>query len=185
MVNPSEAEVVERFLEQSGEDSFTDLFRIFSPKLISFFRRRGHDAGVAEDLAQEVMLTVYQKTGQLRDRKSFRSWLFKVARHAACRHFAQRAREVATVDLADGIESLPAASSNPFGPATEFKDWMRFLDRREQETMTLRFVEEWEYHEIAAAQSVPMGTVQWRVFRSKKKLARRLRPRCETWRKAA
>jgi DNA-directed RNA polymerase specialized sigma24 family protein len=42
------------------------------------------------------------------------------------------------------------------------------------EIMRLRFVEQWEYHEIAAAQSVPIGTVQWRVFNSKKKLTARL-----------
>lgn len=51
--------------------------------------------------------------------------------------------------------------------------------------MTLRFVEEWEYHEIAAAQATPIGTVQWRVFNSKKKLAPRLRSRREVLRKAA
>jgi DNA-directed RNA polymerase specialized sigma24 family protein len=59
---------------------------------------------------------------------------------------------------------------------SEFNDWMKFLDSQERETMTLRFVEEWEYHEIAAAQAVPIGTVQWRVFNSKKKLAAYLIP---------
>jgi DNA-directed RNA polymerase specialized sigma24 family protein len=39
----------------------------------------------------------------------------------------------------------------------------------------LRFVEEWEYHEIAAAKAIPIGTVQWRVFNAKKKLAAHLR----------
>ncbi len=48
---------------------------------------------------------------------------------------------------------------------------MKFLEPVERETMTLRFVEGWEYHEIAAAKGVPIGTVQWRVFNSKKKLA--------------
>jgi DNA-directed RNA polymerase specialized sigma24 family protein len=43
--------------------------------------------------------------------------------------------------------------------------------------MTLRFVEEWEYHDIAAAKAIPIGTVQWRVFNSQKKLAVHLRPR--------
>jgi len=51
--------------------------------------------------------------------------------------------------------------------------------------MMLRFVEEWEYHEIAAAQAIPIGTVQWRVFNSKKKLAAHLTPRQEGLRKAA
>ena len=180
-----DSEVAERFLEQADDDSFNALFRVFSPQLVAFFRRRGHAKGVAEDLAQEVMLTVYRKAGQLRDHKLFRAWLFKVARHAACRHFAQRTREVPTVDVAGIGDYLPAPNRNPLGPATEFKDWMRFLDAQERETMTLRFIEEWEYHEIAAAQAIPIGTVQWRVFNSKKKLAPYLCPVQELERKAA
>jgi DNA-directed RNA polymerase specialized sigma24 family protein len=62
---------------------------------------------------------------------------------------------------------------------------MKFLDAQERETMTLRFVEEWEYHEIAAAKAIPIGTVQWRVFNSKKKLAAHLNPLRVIYRKAA
>jgi DNA-directed RNA polymerase specialized sigma24 family protein len=51
---------------------------------------------------------------------------------------------------------------------------MGFLNPREREVMTLRFVEQWEYHEIAAAKDIPIGTVQWIVFNAKKKLAPRL-----------
>jgi len=174
--NLQECEIAERFLEQADEDSFNAMFRVFSPQLVAFFRRRGHENGIAEDLAQEVMLTVYRKAGQLRDHKLFHAWLFKVARNAACRHFAQRKREVPTVEVSEIGDFLPSPDRNPFGPASEFNDWMKFLDAQERETMTLRFIEEWEYHEIAAAQAIPIGTVQWRVFNSKKKLAAHLRP---------
>jgi len=183
--NLQESEVAERFLEQADDDSFNALFRVFSPQLVAFFRRRGHDNGVAEDLAQEVMLTVYRKAGQLRDHKLFRAWLFKVARNAACRHFAQRTREVPTVDVADISDFVPAPNRNPLGPATEFNDWMKFLDAQEREAMALRFIEGWEYHEIAAAKAIPIGTVQWRVFNSKKKLAAHLSPVRDLERKAA
>jgi RNA polymerase sigma-70 factor (ECF subfamily) len=172
--NLQECEVTERFLEKADTESFNEVFRVFSPQLVAFFRRRGHEKGTAEDLAQEVMLTVYRHARQLRDHKLFRAWLFKVARNAAYRHFSQRTREVPTVDVADIGEFLPAPNRGPLGPATEFNDWMKFLDSHERETMKLRFVEEWEYHEIAAAQAIPIGTVQWRVFNSKKKLAAHL-----------
>jgi RNA polymerase sigma-70 factor, ECF subfamily len=185
VTNLQESEVSERFLEQHDGDSFKALFHIFSPQLVAFFRRRGNDPGVAEDLAQDVMLTVYRKAGQLRDHKLFRAWLFTVARHAASRHFAQRAREVPVVDVADIGELLPAPNHNPFGPSAEFRDWMKFLDATERETMILRFVDEWEYHEIAAAQAIPIGTVQWRVFNSKKKLAVHLSPMRDLEPKAA
>ena len=176
MTNLQECQVAERFLDQVDEDSFNEVFRVFSPQLVAFFRRRGHEKGLAEDLAQEVMLTVYRKAGQLRDHKLFRAWLFTVARNAANRYFAQRSREAPTVDVNDMTESLAAPNHNPFSSAAEFQGWMKFLDNTERETLTLRFVEEWEYHEIAAAQAVPIGTVQWRVFNSKKKLAAHLSP---------
>ena len=185
MTNSQEHEIVKRFLERADEDSFNYVFRIFSPQLVAFFRRRGHEKGAAEDLAQEVMLTVYRKAGQIRDHTLFRAWVFKVARNAECRLFAQRTRQVPTVALADMTELLPAPNHNPFGPTTEFRDWMKFLDTLERETMTLRYVEQWEYHEIAAAQAIPIGTVQWRVFNSKKKLALHLSSPRDNVRKAA
>lgn len=171
-----EREIVDHFLRQADENSFDAVFRVFSPQLVAFFRRRGFENGIAEDLAQEVMLTVYRKAGQLRDHKLFRAWLFTVARHAASRHFARRTREVSTMDVTDISDFLPAPSCNPSGPASEFNDWMKVLDAQEREAMTLRFIEDWEYHEIAAARAIPIGTVKWRVFNSKKKLAAHLSP---------
>jgi len=180
-----ESEIVERFLRQADDDSFNAVFRVFSPQLVAFFRRRGFENGNAEDLAQEVMLTVYRKAGQVRDHKLFRAWLFTVARNTACRQFAQRTREVPILDVTDIIDFLPAPNRNPVGPASEFNEWMKFLDAPEREAMTLRFVEDWEYHEIAAVQSIPVGTAKWRVFNSKKKLAAHLSPVCDLNRRAA
>jgi|SRR5271165_793388 len=181
-----EAAVTERFLENPSEDSFADLFSVLSPQLIAFFRARGCELALAEDLAQEVMLTVYRKAAQVRDRASFRAWLFKVARNSLCRHYGKQTREVETVEFSDVTDRLVAPSHKSAGPpAFEFLHWMAFLDSREREVMTLRFVEQWEYHEIAAARDIPIGTVQWRVFNAKKKLAPHLATRQNNTRKAA
>jgi RNA polymerase sigma-70 factor (ECF subfamily) len=161
----------ERFLEVPSEESFADLFQIFTPQLVAFFRSRGCQT-TAEDLSQEVMLTVYRKAEQIRDRSLFRAWMFRVARNTLCRHFGKQAREVDTVDLADVPDRLLADSNKAAGtPAFEFMDWMAFLGSQEREALTLRFIEQWEYHEIAAEQGIPIGTVQWRVFSAKRKLA--------------
>ena len=170
-----EGTVVDQFLDDPNEHSFGALFNIFSPQLISFFRARSRDVAQAEDLAQEVMLTVYRKAGQIRDRSLFRAWLFKVARNALCRHYGRLTREVETVNLADVDNRLAASIQKPAGtPAFEFRDWLALLDPRERDFMMLRFIEQWEYHEIAADRCTPIGTVQWRIFNSKKKLARHL-----------
>src|SRR5258708_1750411 len=107
MINPPtandraqrEGAVIEKFLESPGEESFTDLFRVFTPQLVAFFRSRGCELALSEDLTQELMLTVYRKAAQIRDRSLFRAWLFKIARNALCRRQGKQSREVETVDL--------------------------------------------------------------------------------------
>src|SRR6266550_3631317 len=142
-----ERAVTDRFLEVPNDDSFTNLFNIFTPQLVAFFRARNCELALAEDLAQEVMLIAYSKAAQIRDRTLFRAWLFKIARNNLCRHYGKQTREVETVDLADVTDRSVAASHKPAAtPAFEFQRWMAFLDSREREVMKLRFIEQWEYH---------------------------------------
>jgi RNA polymerase sigma-70 factor, ECF subfamily len=171
-----EAAVVARFLDEPCDESFTGLYELFTPRLVAFYRARNCDPGLSEDLAQLVMLTVYRKAGQIRDRALFRAWLFRIAHNALCRHYGKQAREVRTMYVEDSVDRLTSVSAEPGPPAFEFMHWMGFLNPREREVMTLRFVEQWEYHEIAAASNMPIGTVQWIVFNAKKKLAPRLTP---------
>jgi RNA polymerase sigma factor (sigma-70 family) len=183
---PQECTAAQQFLESPSQDTFAAVFTIFTPQLTSFFRARGCGQALSEDLAQEVMLIVYRKADQLRDRTLFRAWLFKIARSSLCRYYGKRSREVETIDLEKVADHLVASTNGPAAtPAFEFLRWMSFLDSREQEALTLRFIEEWEYHEIATAKAIPIGTVQWRVFNAKKKLAPILRRRASRDRQAA
>jgi RNA polymerase sigma-70 factor (ECF subfamily) len=180
-----EESVTERFLDVPNERSFADLFRVFTPQLLAFFRNRGCGTAVAEDLTQEVMLTVYLKVSQLRERKLFRAWLFKIGRNALSQYYKRQAAEVETVDLADVADRLAASHMPAATAAFEFRRWTALLNSRDQELMRLRFIEQWEYHEIAAAHAVPIGTVLWRVFKARKKLAPYLKTGLDNNRKAA
>jgi RNA polymerase sigma factor (sigma-70 family) len=163
-----EAAATEIFFQSPNEESFTELFLTLTPQLVSFFRSHGCARDLSDDLSQEVMLTVYRKAEQLRDRTRFRAWLFTIARHALYRHHRKHFLEVVAIDLQDIADTRTTVMAHS---AFEFHHWMTFLESKEREALTLRFVEEWEYHEIATANATPIGTVQWRVFNAKKKLA--------------
>jgi RNA polymerase sigma factor (sigma-70 family) len=173
-----ECAAAQQFLEFPSHDTFAAVFHEFTPQLISFFQTRGCEKPLSEDLTQEVMLIVYRKAAQLRDRTLFRAWLFKVARGSLCRYLVRQSREIETIELEKIADRLVASANGPAAtPAFEFLHWMSFLDSREGEALRLRFIEDREYHEIASAEGIPIGTVQWRVFNAKKKLAPILRRR--------
>jgi DNA-directed RNA polymerase specialized sigma24 family protein len=82
------------------------------------------------------MLVVYRKAGQVRDRASFRGWLFKSAHNHLCGHYGRLTREVETVNLADADNRLALSTHKPAGtPAFEFRDWMAILDAQERDVM--------------------------------------------------
>src|SRR4029077_4658675 len=100
-----EVAATETFLESPNDESFTELFLTLTPQLVSFFRSCGCQLDLSEDLSQEVMLTVYRKAAQLRDRTRFRAWLFTIGRHALYRHHGKNFAEAVTVDLDCVIDS--------------------------------------------------------------------------------
>ncbi len=164
----AEQSVVKRFLEEPDEESFGPLFRTFCPRVLCYFEARGCDASLAADLTQEVMLTVYRHAGALRDRSLFRAWMFQIAHRVLLRQWHKAGRQGEAVDL-EQLDDRRSARRPSFGG--ELADAMRCLLPQERQVILLKFVDQLEYREIAAVLELPVGTVKWRVFCSKKKLA--------------
>ena len=165
-------EVIERFLCAPSEDSFSSLFHLVAPWMVGYFRARGCDVEMAKDLTQEVMLSVYKASHALRSRDRFRPWLYRIAQNVLLRHFRDESRRVPTVRLNAEAEEACGRPQNPY-LRSQFSEWMASLNPDERQIMLLRYVDELEHHEIAAVLEIPIGTVQWKIFHSKKKLAAR------------
>jgi RNA polymerase sigma factor (sigma-70 family) len=166
----SEREAVETYLRAPSEEAYCSLFRTIAPQLVCYFRTRGCGLDLAEDLTQDVMLAVHRQSHTLRKIELFRPWLFKIARNALLQHIRVQGRQVETTELDARSQELGAPAGDPLASA-RFSEWMASLNREERQLMLLRYVEGLEYHEIAAVLEVPLGTVQWRIFHTKRKLA--------------
>jgi DNA-directed RNA polymerase specialized sigma subunit, sigma24 homolog len=85
------AMLVENVANQRDRNAFQELFSFFAPRLKSFALRLGCDAALAEEIAQDVMVTVWSKA-HLYDRlqSSVSTWVFRIARQPSHRSFAPR-----------------------------------------------------------------------------------------------
>ncbi|PWU05207.1 MAG: hypothetical protein C5B51_15235 [Terriglobia bacterium] len=164
--NPNEEEAVALFLARPTVETYSAVFRLLAPRVQAYFRARGYDAAAAEDLSQEVMLVVYRESRRLREKGAFQPWLFKISRNVMLQDYRRATRRPQIVEITE----MESSAGDPLA-GLQFAQWMKCLNDDERETVMLRYVEGLEYHEIAEVLGIPIGTAQWRIFSSKKKLA--------------
>lgn len=165
-------QAIENFLMTRTEECFCALFESIYPRVRRYFLLRGMETGEAEDLAQNVMVIVYQRVGDVREFQFFYGWLFKVAKNELSRFWRQRQSRSRIAEMEPLSDELAGRLVTEMEPASQsnFAEWMSFLEPAERELIILRFVEELSYEELAVALGVPVGTVKWRLFSAKKKL---------------
>jgi RNA polymerase sigma-70 factor, ECF subfamily len=165
-----EKQAIELFLKHGNEESFGVLFEYVYPKVYRYFVLRGLESAIAEELSQNVLLTVYREATKLQNDKPFLGWLFKVARNEMLQHF----RRTQGATRRSSLEPLEAALyliAPDVSFESGFAEQVSQLEQPERDLLTLLYVEGLSYEELATALELPLGTVKWRIFNAKKKLA--------------
>ncbi|MEO0754408.1 MAG: sigma-70 family RNA polymerase sigma factor, partial [Pseudomonadota bacterium] len=73
---------VGKIAAEKCRQSFSQLFEFYAPRVKSYMMRLGSDDNQAEELAQEVMVTVWRKAIQYDASKaSVSTWIFRIARN--------------------------------------------------------------------------------------------------------
>jgi RNA polymerase sigma-70 factor (ECF subfamily) len=121
-----------------------------------------HDAGAAEDIAQEAFLAALRHLPRFDVRRRFAPWLGRIVANRAIDHTrARRARREAA--------GAPAERATTMGSAGPFSDdvvaALRELTPEHRAVVVLRYVLELTPGEIARALELPRGTVNSRLRR--------------------
>jgi len=119
----------------------------------------------AEDLAQEALLTAYQRLGQLRDRDKFRAWLFAILRQKCVEYL--RTHRPTFLSLQDCAE-IPATPMDVSDD--ELHDLLNRLPFADREVLSARYLAELEYEEIASALGCSVPTAYVRCKRARERL---------------
>jgi RNA polymerase sigma-70 factor (ECF subfamily) len=126
----------------------------------------------AEDVQQEVWLTVYRHLHRLDNPRAFRTWLFQTTRHRAIDFLRARQRERELVEeAARDVEAatipddtLAALDESALGPA------LAELPAPQREVLLLRYQEDMNYGEIAVVAGCSIGTVRSRLHHARRRL---------------
>jgi RNA polymerase sigma-70 factor (ECF subfamily) len=118
-------ELVSQILAGSPEH-FELLYTSYFPRVYRFALKRLGDPGEAEDVTQEVFLTVFNALGNFEGKSSLLVWIFGITRNTVNRRFRKVRPRLESLD-ADGAAEVPVRSV----ASDRVVDARRTLDRCE------------------------------------------------------
>ena len=160
---------------QLGDDeAFMQLVDRYSGRLLYYIRRLLEDADRADDVLQDVWLTVYRKINTLRDASAFSVWLYRTARNRAISLLRDDSRYV-FVKSYDESEPIDEDRDDPsFEDIDKLHRVLTTLSPDQKEAIVLRFFEQMNYQEIAEVMGCSLGTVRSRIHYAKQELRKKM-----------
>lgn len=169
-------------LRRGDEAAFLALYRRRQASLYRFALQMSGSAATAEDIIQEVFLTLLRaECGFNPERGTLSGYLFGIARKLALRQIDRGRMDVALEsDAEDAAFPELAVDDDALADLTHregieaLRRAVTALPRRYREVVALCDLEELDYADAAAALGCPIGTVRSRLHRARALLLEKL-----------
>jgi RNA polymerase sigma-70 factor (ECF subfamily) len=176
-------------VRQGDAESFEVLLDRHRKPLVSFFSRMVRDQALAEDLAQEAFLRVYQARHRYQPEAKFTTWLYRIATNLALNALRDRKAVQAAPegdgDPSDGgsklerlFDSRPTAEQGMILSERErtIRQAVESLPGNQRAAVILHKYQDVDYRQIALILGVSESAVKSLLFRAYENLRVRLEP---------
>lgn len=168
--NAAEAQLLQRIADKDG-DAFEALFESYYPRLFRFLFRLTRSHGAAEELANDVLLTLWKDADRFRGESKVSTWIFGIAYRQALAHLRKRKFKLVPFVERDAVV-------DEAGAQIEREDWVRRgveeLPPKQKLTVMLVYFLGLSCEETAKVSGVPVSTVKTRMFHARRKMKHHL-----------
>jgi RNA polymerase sigma-70 factor (ECF subfamily) len=136
------------------------------------------DQTAAEEMAQDVFLQIWRVLAGYRGEASLSTWIYAITRNRCLTQRKKlRERSAASLEEPGVLRAAEFRLSARERPSNErdVASLMAQLPPQYREALTLFYLEEKSYGEVAALLGLPVGTVKTYLHRARKQLAESLR----------
>jgi RNA polymerase sigma-70 factor (ECF subfamily) len=161
------AQLVARVATERDPDAFRTLVERLGPRLRGYLVRGLGEAAVADEVLQDVMLTLWHRSADYDPRRaSVETWAFTIGRHRMLDHLRRRRRgDQALGALSEQPEPLPGAfeRSAAAQEAGRVRAAVSSLPAEQQAVLREAYWGAQSLPEIATRNDLPLGTVKSRI----------------------
>jgi len=151
--------------DHRDRSAFVSLFDFFAPRLKGFVMRSGLSAGQAEEIVQDVMLTVWRKAGQFDPaRAQVSAWIYQIARNRQIDMIRKEGRpmpEELTQDPEAEADATQIVALEQ--EAGHLKTALSKLAPDQREVIEKAYMGELTHQEISSQTGLPLGTIKSRI----------------------
>lgn len=152
--------------------TFEDLYKEYHPLVRSIVRKYCSQNDV-DDLVQEAFLNIWKGLSNFRGESSLKTWIGKIACHAAINHVRTEKR----IPLKERLsESAPSVELPDITSHRLVRNALGGLSSDHRLALVLHSIGGYRVGDIALLLQVPTGTVKSRLFHAREKLVRLLKP---------
>ncbi|HEY1111675.1 MAG TPA: RNA polymerase sigma factor, partial [Opitutaceae bacterium] len=153
-------------------EAFPRLVETYYAALYRFALSLARNATDAGDLTQQTFFIWATKGHALRDEAKAKTWLFTTLYREFLRVRRREARVTAIEELPEGEQDVPDVEPDAIGKldAQLVMDALQEVPETFREPLTLFYLQDLSYLEIAEILAVPIGTVMSRLSRGKGQL---------------
>lgn len=170
--------LMQKVARDRDKEAFGELFDHFAPLLRAYsFAREPGAALVADDLAQEVMIKVWNKAHTYKpDVAAVSTWVFTLARNSRIDYLRRNGRFTSEIDPTDIFENIEDEGPDPFQLAQQqkaeqrVKGGLKQLPVEQSQVLAKVYLEGKSHQETADELNLPLGTVKSRVRLALQKL---------------
>jgi RNA polymerase sigma-70 factor, ECF subfamily len=161
--------------------AFAELYDRYGERMHRFFSRMlAGDTAKAEDLTQDLFLTIIEKPHLFDAKRKFSTWIYAIATNR-CRN-VYRKKQTVSFDAFDTTFDRPVlGNTSQYFDETdkerfdfELNQAIEQLDEMHRRCFILRFQEALSVHDIAEIENCPAGTVKSRIHNALKKVQSKL-----------
>ena len=142
-------------------------------------RRQGLSVADAEDVSQEVFLTMWRRWSDYDPRRPLRAWLAGMALRTAYRYTGRQGREVPRGFIVDAPDDQPTPEDHAAEASerTLLLEVLSELSERERTVLQARDVDGVPMQDIAGRLGIPLQTAYTRLRSGRRNFSRLLRRR--------